>query len=84
MLHAAERTAKNHDPSAVKDKLLSSIIVELELEEEEEEEEMTGGEGNGGRVVERWREIHGCDDWAGLLDRKMIQDINYGRSYNLY
>lgn len=61
------------------DSSLASIITELEIErvkeenqelEEEEENEFTDTEQPSKRrsLAEVWREVHGQDDWVGLLD----------------
>ncbi|XVE77862.1 hypothetical protein DITRI_Ditri13aG0097300 [Diplodiscus trichospermus] len=48
----------------------SSIINELEGERKakEEEEDIAAGKEEERRVADVWREIHGQDDWVGMLD----------------
>ncbi|XWS36370.1 hypothetical protein CRYUN_Cryun20dG0079400 [Craigia yunnanensis] len=47
---------------------LSSIINELEKERKEKEEDITAGKEEERRVADVWKEIHGQDDWVGMLD----------------
>ncbi|RZC89418.1 hypothetical protein C5167_036253 [Papaver somniferum] len=56
------------------DRALSSIITALEKqdnilkEDDQDEEQEQAQEQPSSRFAETWREIHGEDDWAGLLD----------------
>ncbi|KAK6286400.1 hypothetical protein POUND7_012579 [Theobroma cacao] len=49
---------------------LSSTINELEKERltKEEEEDLAPGQQEERRVADVWKEIHGQDDWVGMLD----------------
>ncbi|XP_072998018.1 phospholipase A1-Igamma1, chloroplastic-like isoform X1 [Typha latifolia] len=59
------RISTTHLPSAAKDDSFTSLVTELETEQQEGQEQESSSNSH---LAERWREIHGSEEWAGLLD----------------